>query len=380
MKKGLLFFSILVSSISLSSQATNLLISEYGEGSSGNSKYVEIYNGTGAVVDLTNYQLWRISNGGNWPEATYNFTTATLADGATIVIANNAGDVPGADEYTGTASWNGDDAVGLAYNGGSGSSFSLLDAIGESGPDPGSGWDVAGVNNGTKDHRLTRKSSICSPNTNWASSAGTNATDSEWIVVSYVTGSANAGHTASCSTAPVSLSSFTATAKNNKSYLYWTTASERNNDYMAIERSRDGKRFTEIGQVAGAGTTDVEQTYNFVDERPFDGINYYRLRQVDFDGKSEYHRIVSVLIDRKGEDIRIAPTAAIDKVVIYLPQTTKASAQMNIYDVTGKLWYTGVLPAGVNEESLDVSNLPNGHYILQVIEGEDVGVVRFNKL
>ena len=179
---------------------------------------------------------------------------------------------------------------------------------------------------------------------------------------------------------PITLQSFTATAKNNKSYLQWTTAAERNNDYMAVERSRDGKRFAEIGQVAGAGTTDVEQTYNFVDERPFDGINYYRLRQVDFDGKSEYHRVVSVLIDRKGEDIRIAPTAASDKIAIYLPQTTKSSAQMNIYDVTGKLWYTGVLPAGVNEESLDVSNLPNGHYILQVIEGEDVGVVRFNKL
>ena len=194
MLKNLISAAILLCSIFSSyGQATDLIISEYGEGSSGTSKYVEIYNGTGAAVDLTNYTLWRISNGGTWPEATRIFTATTLADGSTIVIANNATDTPGADEYdVGFCSWNGDDAVGLAKLG------ALIDAVGTDGVDPGSGWNVAGTLNGTANNRLTRKSTVCNPNTNWTTSSGTNTSDSEWTVISYTTGSANTGHTASC--------------------------------------------------------------------------------------------------------------------------------------------------------------------------------------
>ena len=193
--------------------ASDLIISEYGEGSKGNSKYIEIYNGTGSTVNLSDYQLWRISNGGSWPEATYNFTTATLADGATLVVANNKTDVPGADEYdSGFASWNGDDAVGLAKDDGTGN-FVLLDAVGEDGADPGSGWDVAGTTNATKDHYLIRKSSVTSPNTDWDASRGTNTSNSEWEVYSYESGSAQSGHTMDCASPtltanPNSLSGF----------------------------------------------------------------------------------------------------------------------------------------------------------------------------
>ncbi|WP_372794090.1 lamin tail domain-containing protein [Lutibacter sp.] len=178
-------------------QTTDLIISEYGEGSVDNSKYIEIYNGTGASVNLTNYVLWKIINGGTWPKASYTFTSTTLVNGATIVIANNVTDTAGADEYDSVfCSWNGDDAVGLVKSG------VLIDAVGTDGADPGSGWDVAGIVNGTVNNRLIRKSTVCSPNTNWTTSAGTNTSDSEWTVVSYnTTGSANAGHTASCAVA-----------------------------------------------------------------------------------------------------------------------------------------------------------------------------------
>lgn len=164
----------------------NLLISEYGEGSGGSKKYVEIYNGTGVPVDLENYQLWRVSNGGAWPEATHPFSSIIIPDGGTYVVANNISDNPVADEYApGFISHNGDDAVGLAWNGGSGTDFNLIDAIGTDGPDPGSGFEVAGVSNATKDHIIIRKSSVLNPTTDWVASAGTNATDSEWIVSSF---------------------------------------------------------------------------------------------------------------------------------------------------------------------------------------------------
>ena len=175
--------------------ASDLIISEYGEGSTGNSKYVEIYNGTGSSVTLSNYRIWTISNGGTWPEATYDFTTVSLADGETLVIANNSTDVPGADEYSGTMSWNGDDAVGLAKNDGG---WTLIDAVGEDGADPGSGWEVAGTSNATVDKRLTRKETIVVGNTDWDASRGTNVDNSEWTLTSYTSGAAVDGHTMTC--------------------------------------------------------------------------------------------------------------------------------------------------------------------------------------
>ncbi|MEY3437916.1 MAG: hypothetical protein RL265_501, partial [Bacteroidota bacterium] len=186
MKKILFLLALLPTS--LFSQTTNLLFSEYGEGAGGNKKYVEIYNGTGATVDLANYQIWKNVNGSAW-----NFTTAgvatsplaltgTLANGATYVIANNNLDVLNANLYSNFISFNGDDATGLAWNGGSGTTFTLIDAFGEQLIDPGTGWAVAGVANATVDKIITRKTTVCSPNTNWTLSRGTTTLDSEWEI------------------------------------------------------------------------------------------------------------------------------------------------------------------------------------------------------
>ncbi len=162
--------------------APSLFISEYIEGS-GNNKALEIYNGTGADVDLSAYQIWKISNGGSWPESTLSLS-GTLANGDVYVIYNSGADadiVSVGNTVWGSATWNGDDAVGLAKDDGTGT-FVLIDAVGEDGSDPGSGWDVAGVTNATANHTLVRKSSVLSPNTDWASSAGTSTANSEWIV------------------------------------------------------------------------------------------------------------------------------------------------------------------------------------------------------
>lgn len=180
-------------------QTTDLLISEYAEGTSGNSKYIELYNGTGAAVDLSKYKIWTIANGGSWPESQLALT-GTLENGSTYVIANNATDVPGADLYNGICVWNGDDAVGLAKD--ISGTFTLIDAVGTDGADPGDGWSVAGTANATKDKKLTRKPSVCSPTTSWTTSAGTSESDSQWIIGTYTTGAAGSGHTANCSTLP----------------------------------------------------------------------------------------------------------------------------------------------------------------------------------
>ncbi len=159
--------------------ASDLFISEYTEPDGGLTKVIEVYNGTGDTVDLSNYALHKIGNGGTWDE--YSFTlNGSLAHNDVYIVANtgSASSILAiADDTNNTlCGFNGDDAIGLFKNG------SLIDCVGTDGADPGSGWDVAGVSNATADHTLVRKASVTGPQSNWATSAGTDASDSEWIV------------------------------------------------------------------------------------------------------------------------------------------------------------------------------------------------------
>ena len=158
----------------------NLFFSEHSEGSSSN-KYFEIYNPSTSDVNLSYYQFVSCSNGCTDWEYMNNFAdNAMVAAGGTYTVCHSsfAGDQSLCDE-TRTVYHNGDDAQGLMHT----PSSSLLDLFGDIGDDPGSGWEVAGVANATKDHTLVRKSTVTSGNTDWAASAGTNADDSEWVVL-----------------------------------------------------------------------------------------------------------------------------------------------------------------------------------------------------
>ena len=164
-----------------------VIFSEYAEGSS-NNKYLEIYNGTGLTVDLSNYAYPSTANAPSVP-GEYEYWNsfddgATIAPGDVYVICHSSSDaaIQAECDETHTYLSNGDDGYCLVE--GSESSFTAIDCIGTWDADPGDGWDVAGVTNGTKDHTLVRKSTVLAGNLgNWEFSAGTNETDSEWIVL-----------------------------------------------------------------------------------------------------------------------------------------------------------------------------------------------------
>ena len=105
---------------------------------------------------------------------------------------------------------------------------------------------------------------------------------------------------------PISLISFT--GKNsvtgldkNKNILSWSTASEQNNDYFNIEKTKDGKDWNSIARENGAGNSTTQLYYSFVDDNVESGINYYRLKQTDYDGKFKYSETIS--IDNRGGQI-----------------------------------------------------------------------------
>ena len=167
-------------------QYSDLFISMYAEGSS-NNKFIEIYNGTGSDVDLSDYMIKGSNNGNDWKAERDVALTGTLVDGEVYVISTDEADaaiLAVADlalEYESPVHYNGDDAIAI-FKKNTGGTFDVLDIIGVPTVRPSNGWDVAGTTVATKDHTLTRKNTISGPNTDWASSAGTDETSSEWIV------------------------------------------------------------------------------------------------------------------------------------------------------------------------------------------------------
>ncbi|HEX7017198.1 MAG TPA: T9SS type A sorting domain-containing protein, partial [Cyclobacteriaceae bacterium] len=84
---------------------------------------------------------------------------------------------------------------------------------------------------------------------------------------------------------------------DGQAFVEWHTASEINNEGFEVEHSTDGTDFVKIGWVAGHGTTNVANQYQFIHDHPDQGWNYYRLKQIDYDGKFEYSRLIPVFAD-----------------------------------------------------------------------------------
>jgi hypothetical protein len=93
---------------------------------------------------------------------------------------------------------------------------------------------------------------------------------------------------------PIELLDFKGKYVNQQSVLSWITASEKDNDYFILERSEDGKNFNEIGKVDGAGNSNTFLNYQFIDTKAISQIAYYRLKQVDFDGRSTTSQIIAL--------------------------------------------------------------------------------------
>jgi hypothetical protein len=93
---------------------------------------------------------------------------------------------------------------------------------------------------------------------------------------------------------PIELTDFTAMVQSGHVFLEWTTNSEENNNYFEILRSRNGLSYEAIGQIDGAGTTNNQSRYSFDDTAPYEGVSYYKLKQTDFDGKSEMFSPIAV--------------------------------------------------------------------------------------
>jgi len=168
---------------------------------------------------------------------------------------------------------------------------------------------------------------------------------------------------------PIELLSFEAKKSGAAVLLSWATASEQNNDYMAVERSAEGSRWQELGRVAGAGTTTQPQEYTYTDEKPLPGLNYYRLRQADFDGAVEYHKTIVVDFKSPSGELRLFPSPAKEQLNIQLPSPAAQDCELWLIDTQGRVLQRTVIPQGGSQAVFEVAGLPEGVYFVRM-EGD----------
>ena len=173
---------------------------------------------------------------------------------------------------------------------------------------------------------------------------------------------------------PIELISFNAipSANDNNVNLTWETASETNSDYFIIEKSKDGKNWNYFTKVKAAGNSNKHLLYNMEDNKPYGGVSYYRLKQVDFNGKFTYSDIKEVNVGRASNSVIYPnPGTGLFKLVIdnglIMP-----NSEIIILDVLGNIIYKNTINPtdDVNLTTIDISKESKGIYFYKVISNE----------
>ncbi len=169
--------------------------------------------------------------------------------------------------------------------------------------------------------------------------------------------------TSSTSILPLSILEFSATYNKVDVVLQWQTASEQNTSHFNLERSKDGSNFFFIGKVDAAGNNNPIKKYSYTDNTPANGINFYRLKMIDTDGKFAYSSIVAVKKEDKNS-LQLFPNPA--KNILYLQVSGEnENAWIQILDLSGRIVKDQkIILNGNSLLSLDISELPKSIYTL----------------
>lgn len=184
---------------------------------------------------------------------------------------------------------------------------------------------------------------------------------------------------------PIELTAFNAKCDGNKVNIYWTTASESNNDFFEIERSSDGINFSSVVKINSQNSNSSQPlNYSAQDNNPLNGKSYYRLKQVDKDGKYSYSSLVTVSCQ---DAIAVSPVVA----VFPNPATNNITIDMKglpgkkslmIYDVIGQEMVNKTLESQNEniQEVIDVSAFAKATYILRLdVNNELFQIIKFVK-
>lgn len=171
---------------------------------------------------------------------------------------------------------------------------------------------------------------------------------------------------------PVELINFEVTKIKEDALLEWTTKSELNNKEFLVQRSVNGISFETIGALNGAGNSSEEIHYSFTDTDPFNGVNYYRLKQVDFDGVFEYSTTKSLVFDFNSE-FSVYPNPLLeDNILIISKSTEDTFDKIELLDASGRLVNTKTSFSSEQSIEMDFGQLASGVYMIRIQAGNKV--------
>jgi dienelactone hydrolase len=185
---------------------------------------------------------------------------------------------------------------------------------------------------------------------------------------------------------PVTMTDYTATlsADGTEVNVDWTTTVEQNNKYFILQRSSDGKSFSSLDTIAPAASSGEGHSYAYTDQAPLKGNNFYRLTQVDLDGKATGFGVLKVTVGATGSSftLKLSPNPTSNTLYLEGTRGGQGGLEIDLSDLQGKVLKTwNVQQQGaIWNKSIDVSNLPRGNYFIRVRGTGIRWVQQFSKL
>lgn len=182
-------------------------------------------------------------------------------------------------------------------------------------------------------------------------------------------------------TLPVNLLTFTAKPAYNNAKLYWSTAQEVNNRGFAVQHRVDGNDFKDIAFINGNGNSTSVNSYTFTHHNPSKGVNYYRLKQIDLDGRSNYSEIVGLNFSIENQKLRLKENPVGSTAVLSYTDVESKKLDLKVIDATGKVmiqqqWHVN---AGNNILNINTEQLSPGIYVLRIADNWSSEIIKMIK-
>ncbi|AYB30004.1 choice-of-anchor V domain-containing protein [Chryseolinea soli] len=165
---------------------------------------------------------------------------------------------------------------------------------------------------------------------------------------------------------PITLRSFEASVVGGSVHLKWVTATEQNNHFFTIQRMVDAAEFIDLDTLAGAGTTNMERSYAWIDHTPYHGHNYYRIKQTDYDGTSTYSELAAVKVDLDNS-LRVYPNP-VEREMLTI-ESADPKATLEVVDIVKNFNAVDLRAAQMDQplrNKITLSHLPGGFYVIRL--------------
>ncbi len=165
---------------------------------------------------------------------------------------------------------------------------------------------------------------------------------------------------------PVKLTAFNVSCVDNNVLCEWSTATEINNNYFTVERSDDGFNFEEIGRIQGAGNSNVNHNYRYLDDSPRSGVAYYKLKQTDFDNKFEYFDLRSTNCV-SNQEVNIFPNPFNSFIEIEMQEESRSDYTVEIKNYLGQVVFSKPIIKGTSNVKIELGEeLTKGIYFIML--------------